>query len=177
MSPSWKLQKWAMSTDILTRKPSIALKPPALSVPNALKTSLWPLFSPSSWLFLKAALCFHIQWKHFPPLTPASFSRSLSGADSIQAQENAGTDQPSASYTQSRNSCRGHLGLKGPKRSVKTKAHFLPLSLHPYYRELIPGMSSRDVWPNMNFGLSTGLKSVPQNSCLLRTCECNLVWK
>lgn len=79
--------------------PSIAVKHPAPSLPNALKNGLWLLFIQPSWLSLKAALCFHTKWKHFPLLILASFSSRLWGADSIQTQENPGTDMPSASLT------------------------------------------------------------------------------
>ena len=139
--------------------PSSTLKPLAPSFPNALKNSLWLLFIRSSWLALKAALCFHTKWKHFSVLVLASFCSALTGADSIQAQENPGTDTPSASLTRIQEiSVGAPSGLQGPKRSVKTQVHSLPLPPHLNYRELTSGMSFCGVRSNMNLGLCTRLK-------------------
>ena len=177
MSASWKVQRQAWSTAILTRKSIYCIKAPSSLFPKCPERQSVIVVYSVFLALLESCTLLSYQMKAFSSADSGIFlqysyrSRFYSGSGESWHRHTICFTHIQEIYVDT------PLELKGPKRSVKTKIHFLPLSPHLYYREFIPEMSFCDIWPNVNLGLCTRSNSVLQNSCLPRTCECDLIGK
>lgn len=124
MSASWKVQRLAWSTVILTRKSIYIKAPSSLFSKCPEKQSVIVVYSVflAAW---KLHFAFIPNESTFPVLVLASFSSALTETESIQAPGRPGIDTPSASLTRIQEIfMRPPQDFRGPRDPLKPRSIF-----------------------------------------------------